>query len=305
MRPYRQSQQGRGLPPFTPPLPLPATPPPSAASEPGRGLDGAASTPREDNTRILCASDWNIPGGTPIACARKLLQVAYEVHAEEVFLLGGMWDGLSVSPEVAVEQAADWFDLFGPGGNGYLTRLAQIIPVHLLVSPTEEFLLRPDYAHLAKALSPIRIVPVRGPWVYEPQDGQRVALLTHGRQPGFNPLSDTTIGQGAHALGQGLKHKARKVWEAVSGRVRAPQGKWRVSDALAATAARIRAAAAHEQAELVRGGAAFSVTCVVHGGTEPYWGQFCRLWAGCPGPRYAVLVDTYVPNAGRLVELES
>lgn len=41
---------------------------------------------------------------------------------------------------------------------------------------------------------------------------------------------------------------------------------------------------------------------VIHGGTEPYFGRFGEVWAGCPGgPGWCIWLDTEQPDASQLV----
>jgi hypothetical protein len=200
-------------------------------------------------------------------------------------LLGSMVDPGEYPPDsfMALHECADVF-----GRRGWLRKLARDVPVLYLPGGSDAFLY--NSAELRSALEPIKVITDQ--LILVPEDSlDRQFSLHHGwsaeawNEPASKPLPRLTRGP-LRGLCQ----------FAVSHLTRGAEAPTALTAAIASH--RIREACA-DDAKTDKG-----MLGVVHGGTEPYWGKFNDIYAGCPGDiGHTVYLNPHSPDQSYLVDL--
>lgn len=209
--------------------------------------------------------------------------------------------------EVACAYA---FDLAAEGMLDEVVLLGNIVPEfspHDTVAPVlfhEETGL---FSRVVRAGIPVRMLPgsMEMTWPgdslvsslglvdWQPE-AYRLAPVPSGAQPFFVLTSASESGAGQFEA----KNRIAKFAAQLCGVHGAPLSQAEIAHLLRAPAQERRAAQLEARApECLLG--------VIHAGTEPYFGRFGHIWAGCPGgPDWCIRLDTDRPDASELLPLE-
>ena len=226
----------------------------------------------------LCISDWLVGGREQVDYGARLVEAAQRLRPDGILLLGRMIRFSRLDETVGND---DFQEIFGE--EGWLRLLAGRVQTRLMTDDPAILGSMP----LQRLLAPIQVV----------KNGM---LLPEQAGPGDYRPRWVVLGTDEKAARPGLRSWCRRPglsWLAgklVSALAEEPVPNWQL----------LRRGVHEEQRRTDECGSRQKTTGIVHAGAEPYWGQFGRIFAGCPGgPGFLLVLDTERPLACGLVPI--